>query len=139
MYNDAEERKAALMKDNKMNGAMFKMHNDPRITKVGWFLRKHSIDEFPQFINVLKGEMSLVGTRPPTLDEVSMYMPEHLRRIAAKPGITGLWQVSGRNQIRDFDKVVELDCQYLDNWNFRNDLIILLRTFIVVLRRKGAL
>jgi lipopolysaccharide/colanic/teichoic acid biosynthesis glycosyltransferase len=118
---------------------MFKMEDDPRITKVGKWLRKHSIDEFPQFINVLKGEMSLVGTRPPTLDEVNTYSPEHLRRIAAKPGITGLWQISGRNQIRDFSKVVELDCQYLDNWNFRNDLIILLRTFIVVLRRKGAL
>jgi exopolysaccharide biosynthesis polyprenyl glycosylphosphotransferase len=138
MYNDAEQRKIELSGHNKMNGAMFKMENDPRITKVGRWLRKFSIDEFPQFINVLKGEMSLVGTRPPTLDEVNTYSPEHLRRIAAKPGITGLWQVSGRNQIKDFNKVVELDCLYLDSWCLMNDIKILLKTFVVVLKRKGA-
>jgi exopolysaccharide biosynthesis polyprenyl glycosylphosphotransferase len=138
MYDNAELRKAELAGQNKMNGAMFKMENDPRITEVGRWLRKYSIDEIPQFLNVLKGEMSLVGTRPPTLDEVSHYMPEHLRRISAKPGITGLWQISGRNQIKDFEKVVELDCRYLDTWRFRNDLYILMKTFIVVLKRKGA-
>jgi lipopolysaccharide/colanic/teichoic acid biosynthesis glycosyltransferase len=139
MYHDAEERKAALIEKNQMNGAMFKINNDPRITKVGNWLRRFSIDEFPQFINVLKGEMSLVGTRPPTLEEVREYMPEHLKRISAKPGITGLWQVSGRNEIKDFDKVVELDCQYLDNWRFSDDLKILAKTFFVVLKRKGAI
>jgi lipopolysaccharide/colanic/teichoic acid biosynthesis glycosyltransferase len=122
-----------------MSGAMFKIDNDPRITKVGNWLRRYSIDEFPQFINVLKGEMSLVGTRPPTLDEVREYMPEHLKRISSKPGITGLWQVSGRNEIKEFEKVVELDCQYLDNWRFSDDLRILAKTCLVVLKRKGAL
>ncbi|NNG01195.1 MAG: sugar transferase [Desulfobacteraceae bacterium] len=138
MYADAELQKAELIQQNLMNGAMFKIENDPRVSKVGRWLRKYSIDEFPQFVNVLKGEMSLVGTRPPTLDEVSTYVPEHLKRIAAKPGITGLWQVSGRNAIKDFDKVVELDCRYLDTWSFSNDLKILVKTVFVVLKRKGA-
>lgn len=138
MYEDAELRKQDLMGKNEMNGALFKLKDDPRITRVGRFLRKTSLDEFPQFLNVLKGEMSLVGTRPPTLDEVEKYQPEHLKRISAKPGITGLWQISGRNQITDFDRVVELDCQYLDNWRFFNDLKILVKTVVVVLRRKGA-
>jgi len=138
MYQDAEHRKHELLEDNEMNGALFKLKDDPRITRVGRFLRKTSIDEFPQFFNVLKGEMSLVGTRPPTLDEVEKYQPEHLKRISAKPGITGLWQISGRNQITDFDKVVELDCYYLDNWRFFNDIKILFKTIFVVLRRKGA-
>jgi exopolysaccharide biosynthesis polyprenyl glycosylphosphotransferase len=138
MYLDAEDRKKALIAKNQMNGAMFKIENDPRVTKVGKWLRIFSIDEFPQFINVLKGEMSLVGTRPPTLDEVRVYIPEHLKRISAKPGITGLWQVSGRNEIKEFEKVVELDCQYLDNWHFSDDLKILAKTCLVVLKRKGA-
>lgn len=139
MCIDAEARKAELMAGNQMNGAIFKIENDPRITKVGHFLRKSSLDEFPQFINVLKGQMSLVGTRPPTIDEVEKYKPEHLKRIAAKPGITGLWQVSGRNKITDFEKIVELDCKYLDNWRLYSDLQILLRTVLVVLQRKGAI
>lgn len=139
MYMDAEDRKKALIEKNQMNGAMFKIENDPRITRMGNWLRRFSIDEFPQFINVLKGEMSLVGTRPPTLDEVREYMPEHLKRISAKPGITGLWQVSGRNEIKEFEKVVELDCQYLDNWRFSDDLKIIAKTCLVVLKRKGAL
>lgn len=138
MYEDAELQKQDLMEKNEMNGALFKLKDDPRITRVGRFLRKTSLDEFPQFLNVLKGEMSLVGTRPPTLDEVEKYQPEHLKRISAKPGITGLWQISGRNQITDFDRVVELDCQYLDNWRFFNDLKILVKTVVVVLKRKGA-
>lgn len=139
MYMDAEQRKQELLSQNEMNGAMFKLKDDPRITRVGRWLRKTSLDEFPQFINVLKGEMSLVGTRPPTLDEVEKYKPWHLRRISAKPGITGLWQVSGRNKITDFDEIVELDCRYLDQWRFADDVKILLRTVLVVLRRKGAI
>jgi exopolysaccharide biosynthesis polyprenyl glycosylphosphotransferase len=139
MYIDAEERKQELLQQNEMQGAMFKLREDPRITKVGQWLRKSSLDEFPQFLNVLKGEMSLVGTRPPTPDEVAHYETFHRRRISAKPGITGLWQVSGRNRIKDFDRVVELDCQYLDNWRFLDDLQILVKTIWVVLKRKGAL
>lgn len=139
MCADAEEKKAELLKQNEMNGAIFKLKDDPRITKVGRFLRKTSLDEFPQFINVLKGEMSLVGTRPPTLEEVEKYRPEHLKRIAAKPGITGMWQVSGRNKIQDFDRIVELDCQYLDHWRFWVDIKILAKTVFVVLQRKGAI
>lgn len=139
MYENAEERKKELIQKNEMNGSMFKLQHDPRITRVGKFLRMTSLDEFPQFLNVLKGEMSLVGTRPPTVDEVTTYQPDHLKRLSAKPGITGLWQVSGRNEIRDFDQVVELDCRYLDNWRFSDDLKIIFKTFFVVLRRKGAI
>jgi exopolysaccharide biosynthesis polyprenyl glycosylphosphotransferase len=139
MCADAEAKKAELMKDNQMNGAIFKVENDPRITRVGRFLRMTSLDEFPQFINVFKGEMSLVGTRPPTLEEVAKYRPEHLKRISAKPGITGLWQVSGRNKITDFDQIVALDCQYLDRWRFSEDLRILTKTVFVVLQRKGSI
>lgn len=138
MYQDAEKRKLELMFRNEMQGAMFKLEDDPRITRVGRWLRKTSLDEFPQFFNVLIGEMSLVGTRPPTVTEVEQYDLWHRRRISAKPGITGLWQVSGRNKITDFDKVVELDCQYLDNWRFIDDIWILLKTFVVVFQRKGA-
>ena len=137
MFVDAEARKAELMQSNEMGGIMFKMANDPRITRVGRFLRKTSLDEFPQFINVLKGEMSLVGTRPPTLDEVAKYRPEHLKRISAKPGITGMWQVSGRNKITDFDQIVELDCKYLDQWRFYDDLRILFKTVFIVLAAQG--
>ncbi|HIJ91205.1 MAG: sugar transferase [Desulfobulbaceae bacterium] len=138
MYQDAEARKQELMALNEMQGAMFKLQDDPRITKVGRWLRKTSLDEFPQFLNVLKGEMSLVGTRPPTLAEVEQYDLWHRRRISAKPGITGLWQISGRNAITDFDKVVELDCRYLDQWRFSDDIWILLKTIVVVFQRKGA-
>lgn len=138
MFANAEEMKKELMAKNQMQGHMFKMEDDPRVTKVGRWLRKTSLDEFPQFINVMRGEMSLVGTRPPTIDEVEKYQPEHLMRIAAKPGITGLWQVSGRNKISDFEQVVELDCRYLHNWHFSDDLKILCKTVWVVLRRKGA-
>jgi exopolysaccharide biosynthesis polyprenyl glycosylphosphotransferase len=138
MYQDAEERKKELMAKNEMDGFMFKMEKDPRVTPVGRFLRKTSLDEFPQFVNVLKGEMSLVGTRPPTPDEVADYDFAHRRRISAKPGITGLWQVSGRNKVKDFEKVVELDCKYLDQWRFIDDIKILLKTIYVVILRKGA-
>ena len=139
MYQDAEQRKQELMEKNLMNGAMFKLKDDPRITRVGRWLRKTSLDEFPQFLNVLKGEMSLVGTRPPTLDEVEEYKPEHLKRISAKPGITGLWQVSGRNKITDFEEVVKLDCEYIDGWRFFDDIKIISKTVLAVLQRKGAI
>jgi exopolysaccharide biosynthesis polyprenyl glycosylphosphotransferase len=139
MCVDAEAKKAGLMAKNEMNGAIFKLTDDPRITRVGRFLRKTSLDEFPQFINVLRAQMSLVGTRPPTLEEVEKYKPEHLKRISAKPGITGLWQVSGRNKITDFEQIVDLDCQYLDNWRFYHDIRILFKTIVVVLQRKGAI
>jgi exopolysaccharide biosynthesis polyprenyl glycosylphosphotransferase len=139
MYVNAEDLKQDLSLKNEMNGNMFKLERDPRITRVGKFLRRTSLDEFPQFVNVLKGEMSLVGTRPPTVDEVDTYKPDHLKRLTAKPGITGMWQVSGRNQIKDFDKVVALDCKYLDHWRFSDDIKILFKTVYVVLKRKGAI
>lgn len=138
MYTDAEERKKDLMANNKMQGFMFKMDNDPRIFPFGNFLRKTSLDEFPQFYNVLKGEMSMCGTRPPTLDEYIQYAPHHKSRLAMKPGITGLWQVSGRSEITDFEEVVRLDNEYIRNWNLSLDLKILLKTIFVVFKRKGS-
>ena len=121
-----------------MHGAMFKIADDPRITKVGKFIRRTSIDELPQFFNVLKGEMSVVGTRPPTVDEVAQYKRSQWRRISIKPGITGMWQISGRNEITDFDKVVELDLEYIDNWTLFSDLVIIFKTVGVLFKRKGA-
>ena len=138
MYADAEARKAELMKKNKMEGLMFKMDDDPRITKVGKFIRKYSIDELPQFFNVVKGDMSLVGTRPPTLDEFEHYESRHKRRLSMRPGITGMWQVSGRSNIQDFEEVVELDCKYIDDWSIWLDIKILFKTVIVVLTHRGA-
>ncbi len=138
MYKDAEERKKALMEKNEMQGYMFKMTDDPRITKVGAFIRKTSIDELPQFWNVLKGDMSLVGTRPPTVEEVSHYDPKHKRRLMMKPGITGLWQTSGRSDITDFDEVVRLDCKYIDEWSLGLDIKLLLKTVLVVFKGSGS-
>lgn len=138
MYADAEKRKKELLHLNEMNGAIFKIKDDPRITRVGKFLRKTSLDELPQFWNVLWGEMSLVGTRPPTPDEVKKYENWHRKRICIKPGITGLWQVSGRNQIQDFDQVVRLDLEYIDRWTLWLDIKILLKTFWVVFARQGS-
>lgn len=138
MYADAEKRKAELMEKNKMDGLMFKMDDDPRITKVGKFIRKYSIDELPQFFNVLKGDMSLIGTRPPTKDEFVEYESRHKRRLTLRPGITGLWQVSGRSDIQDFEEVVRLDCEYIDNWSIMLDVKIFLKTIVVVLTHKGA-
>ncbi len=138
MTVDAEERKQELMAHNEMQGQMFKMKHDPRVTGVGRFLRKTSLDEVPQFWNVFKGEMSLVGTRPPTPDEVALYENWHRKRICIKPGITGLWQVSGRNQIQDFDQVARLDIQYIEQWSLWLDIKLLLLTFWVVLVRRGA-
>jgi exopolysaccharide biosynthesis polyprenyl glycosylphosphotransferase len=137
MYKDAEERKKELESQNEMNGLMFKMKDDPRITKVGKFIRKTSIDELPQFFNVLKGDMSLVGTRPPTVDEFKQYESHQKRRLSAKPGITGLWQVSGRNEITDFEDVVKLDVQYIDNWSLGLDIKIILKTIKVVFEKGG--
>jgi lipopolysaccharide/colanic/teichoic acid biosynthesis glycosyltransferase len=138
MIHDAESRKDELLKETEMSGPIFKMAHDPRITRVGRFLRRTSLDEFPQFINVLKGEMSLVGTRPPTLEEVEDYEDWHRRRISIKPGITGLWQISGRSKITNFSEVVKLDLQYIERWRFRRDIAILWKTIWVVLARKGA-
>lgn len=137
MYRDAEERKKELESQNEMNGLMFKMKDDPRITKVGKFIRKTSIDELPQFFNVLKGDMSLVGTRPPTVEEFRQYESHQKRRLSAKPGITGLWQVSGRNNISDFEEVVKLDVQYIDNWSIGLDIKILCKTILVVFNKEG--
>lgn len=138
MYADAEERKAELFAQNEMQGLMFKMEDDPRVTPIGRFLRRTSIDELPQFFNILRGDMSLVGTRPPTVDEYEKYDSVHKSRLATKPGLTGLWQVSGRSQITDFDEVVRLDNEYIRNWSLWLDLKILCKTVAVVLRRKGA-
>lgn len=138
MYIDAEERKAALMKENEMKGLMFKMEHDPRITKVGAFIRKTSIDELPQFYNVLIGDMSLVGTRPPTIDEYEQYNAYYRRRLSVTPGLTGMWQVSGRSDIKDFNEVVKLDLLYIDNWSLRQDILIILKTVGVVLFGKGS-
>ena len=138
MYRDAEERKKALMEQNEMKGLMFKMTDDPRITKVGRFIRATSIDELPQFFNVLKGDMSLVGTRPPTVDEFMQYAGYHKRRLSIKPGITGLWQVSGRSNIEDFEDVVKLDLEYIDNWSLALDIKILFKTVLVVFKKDGS-
>ncbi len=138
MYIDAEERKKELEKQNEIQGLMFKMENDPRITKVGKFIRKTSIDELPQFFNVLKGDMSLVGTRPPTEDEFEKYNQYYRRRISMTPGLTGLWQVSGRSEIDNFDDVVKYDLQYIDGWSLTLDVKILLRTVWVVFAGKGS-
>ena len=138
MYTDAEKRKKELMAQNEMNGLMFKMTDDPRITKVGKFIRKTSIDELPQFWNVLRGEMSLVGTRPPTVDEYDRYESHHKRRLSMKPGITGMWQVSGRSSVQNFEDVVRLDTEYIDNWSLKLDIEILLKTVKVVFARDGA-
>ena len=151
MYMDAEERKKALMEQNKISdGMMFKMDDDPRIIGsekkdkngkprgIGNFIRRTSLDEFPQFWNVLKGDMSLVGTRPPTLDEWEKYDLHHRVRMSIKPGITGLWQISGRSDITDFEEVVRLDREYIQNWSIWLDFKILFKTVGVVLRHEGA-
>lgn len=152
MYMDAEERKKELLKQNQHgDGLMFKMEADPRIIGskilpdgtvkkgIGNFIRDWSLDEFPQFFNVLKGDMSLVGTRPPTLDEWERYEPHHRARLAVRPGITGLWQVSGRSKITDFEEVVRLDTKYIVEWSMALDIKILLKTVKVVICRDGAM
>jgi exopolysaccharide biosynthesis polyprenyl glycosylphosphotransferase len=138
MHRWAEEQRDSLEPWNEMSGPIFKIAGDPRVTRVGRLLRRFSLDELPQFWNVLKGEMSLVGTRPPTPEEVEQYELWHYRRIAIRPGITGLWQVSGRAEVKDFDQTVALDLKYIDEWSLWLDLKILLRTLIVVLLGQGA-
>ncbi len=138
MYLDAEERKKELEERNEIQGLMFKIEDDPRVTRVGKFLRKTSIDELPQFFNILKGDMSLVGTRPPTVDEFERYTPYYRRRLCMTPGLTGLWQVSGRSNIDNFDDVVKYDLHYIDHWSLSLDIKILLQTIVVVLFGKGA-
>ena len=137
MYMDAEERKKDLMAQNEMSGLMFKMKDDPRITKVGKFIRKTSIDELPQFINVLKGDMSLVGTRPPTVAEFKQYQGHHKRRLSMKPGITGMWQAYGRKTVSDFEEIVKMDLDYIDNWSIMLDIKILFKTVQSVLTTGG--
>ena len=152
MYLDAEERKAELMKDNKLgDGKMFKLDFDPRVignkvmldgshkTGIGEFIRKTSLDEFPQFFNVLKGDMSIIGTRPPLISETNLYELHHRARLAIKPGITGMWQVSGRSDITDFEEVVRLDKEYITNWNIGLDIKILFKTVMVVFRKDGSM
>lgn len=139
MYIDAEERKKELMAQNEIQGGvMFKMKNDPRITRVGRIIRKLSIDELPQFFNIVQGTMSLVGTRPPTLDEVEKYKTDQWRRISIKPGLTGMWQVSGRSNVLDFDEIVQMDVEYIDNWTIFEDIKILFKTVWVVLKHSDA-
>ena len=139
MYTDAEKRKAELREQNQVSdGMMFKIKDDPRITRVGKIIRKLSIDELPQFFNVLFGSMSLVGTRPPTIDEVDKYQTSQWRRISIKPGITGMWQVSGRSNITDFDEVVRLDTEYIDNWSLWLDIKIIFKTIVVLFQHKDA-
>ena len=150
MYMDAEARKAELMSQNKMDGFMFKMDYDPRIIGsekkdkngnpkgIGNFIRKTSLDEFPQFWNVLKGDMSLVGTRPPTVDEWEKYELHHRSRMSTKPGITGMWQVSGRSDITDFEEVVRLDTEYIQNWTIGLDIRILIKTVLAVVKHEGS-
>lgn len=135
---NAEKEIKNLLQENEISGHMFKMTNDPRITKVGNFIRKTSIDELPQFINVFIGDMSLVGTRPPTLNEVREYEIHHRKRISMTPGITGNWQVSGRSDIKNFEEVVKLDEDYIKDWTIWKDIKILLKTIKVVLFRIGS-
>lgn len=152
MYMDAEERKKELMEQNRIEGGlMFKMEFDPRVignkidkngnqvTGIGEKIRKYSLDEFPQFLNVLKGDMSLVGTRPPVMEEYQQYEAHHRARLATKPGITGMWQVSGRSNILDFEEVVRLDTEYINNWTIGLDIKILLKTIKVVVKKEGSM
>lgn len=139
MVSDAEQRKTELEQFNEMTGPVFKLTNDPRVTGIGRFLRKYSIDEWPQVFNVLKGEMSLVGPRPLPVDEVARFDDlAHRRRLSVKPGLTCLWQVSGRNNVRDFRDWVRLDLEYIDNWSLWLDFKIIVRTVPVVLAGTGA-
>lgn len=137
MVVDADQIKHLVK--NEAEGHIFKNSDDPRITRIGKFLRRTSLDEFPQFWNVLRGEMSLVGTRPPTLDEVKHYQPHHFKRLQVKPGITGEWQVQGRSQVKDFEAIVQMDLDYQQKWSLLYDLKLIFSTIQVVLTRKGAM
>jgi exopolysaccharide biosynthesis polyprenyl glycosylphosphotransferase len=136
MVNDAEKHTHLLEKINELTGPVRKSSRDPRVTKVGRFLRKYSIDEIPQFINVFKGEMSLVGPRPPLPDEVEQYKLSELRRLSMPQGITGFWQVNGRDAVKSFDERLKLDLAYIDNWSLWLDVKVIFKTFAVIF--KGA-
>ncbi|MGG6270697.1 sugar transferase [Leptolyngbya sp. AN03gr2] len=136
MIENADQLKHTIQ--NEAKGAIFKNRNDPRITRVGRFLRRTSLDELPQFWNVLRGEMSLVGTRPPTPDEVAQYNERHWHRLMVKPGITGMWQVNGRSTIESFEEIVDLDLKYQAAWTPLYDLVLIWRTVTVLLLQKGA-
>lgn len=136
MVENADALKQTV--SNQAQGLIFKNENDPRVTRVGCLLRKTSLDEFPQFWNVLKGDMSLVGTRPPTEDEVSHYSPYHWRRLDVKPGMTGQWQISGRSAIKDFEEIVHLDLHYQAIWSPLYDLWVIVKTIVVLFDRRGA-
>lgn len=136
MVENADLLKAQI--ENEAKGLIFKNADDPRITRVGKFLRRTSLDEFPQFWNVLLGEMSLVGTRPPTADEVSRYERHHWQRLRVKPGLTGEWQVNGRSQVKDFEDIVRLDLQYQAQWHPLYDLVLIFRTVYIILAKVGA-
>jgi exopolysaccharide biosynthesis polyprenyl glycosylphosphotransferase len=137
MHTDAESRLADIRHLNEYDGVMFKMRRDPRVTPAGRWLRRFSLDELPQVINVLRGQMSLVGPRPPLPEEVARYHDDVRRRLAVKPGLTGLWQVSGRSDL-SWEEAVRLDLRYVENWSFSLDLVILLRTLTAVCRASGA-
>lgn len=136
MVVNADELKTQIA--NEASGLIFKNKKDPRITKVGRFLRSSSLDELPQFLNVLVGEMSLVGTRPPTADEVALYNERHWQRLNVKPGLTGEWQVNGRSSVKDFEEVVNLDLRYQKNWHPMYDLVVIAKTIYVIIARVGA-
>jgi anti-anti-sigma factor len=135
MCTNAEALKTQVI--NQANGAFFKNDNDPRITKLGRFLRKTSLDEFPQFWNVLKGDMSLVGTRPPTQEEVDCYQVPEWQRLNVKPGMTGEWQVNGRSQVRNFEDVINLDLRYQKNWSLKYDLILIVKTVAIIFQKNS--
>lgn len=135
MVTDAEARKAEVA--NQVEGPLFKNENDPRITKIGRFLRRTSLDEFPQFWNVLKGDMSLVGTRPPTPDEIEQYEVPEWRRLNVKPGMTGEWQVNGRSSVTKFEDVIRLDLKYQDNWSFFYDIQLIIKTVLVLFSKSS--
>ena len=137
MDASAEAQREELLEQNEMKGHIFKIRNDPRITSLGRTLRKLYIDELPQFWNVFRGEMSLVGTRPPTPSEVASYEPHHQRRLSMKPGVTGLWQLYGNDGVADFEEIVELDCRYIDTWSILQDCRIIFRTILRVARGGG--
>jgi lipopolysaccharide/colanic/teichoic acid biosynthesis glycosyltransferase len=136
MVTNADQMKHLVT--NEAQGLIFKNRNDPRITRVGRFLRRTSLDELPQFWNVLKGEMSLVGTRPPTLDEVSKYEQHHFQRLQVKPGITGEWQANGRSKVENFEDIVQMDIAYQQKWTVMYDLVLIFKTIKAVLFKDGA-
>ncbi len=136
MVTDADQLKHLV--HNEAKGNIFKNRNDPRVTRVGKFLRRTSLDELPQFLNVLQGDMSLVGTRPPTVNEVMQYKHQHYQRLAVKPGITGEWQVNGRSKVEDFEEIVRLDIDYQQKWSVAYDIALIVKTIYAVFSRNGA-